>query len=234
MADFKTHITTSSVLGVGYSTVGILAFDVPLPTAVLAGGLCGVSGMLPDLDSDSGIPLRESVAFAAAVVPMLMFERFQILFGSMELAVLAGALVYLLIRFGLAPMLKKYTVHRGMFHSIPAALIATEVAYMICLTGGVEMRLFKAGAVFVGFMSHLVLDELWSLYWYRGRLRKKKSFGTALKLWGKNSWGNVSAYTKLAILTFLVYYDQQWMDHINQNGSHIQHMVQTISDHLRF
>ncbi len=234
MADFKTHITTSSVLGVGYATTGFLAFGMPLPTAVLAGGLCGVAGMLPDLDSGSGIPLRESVAFTAAIVPMLMFERFQLLFGSMELVALAGALVYLLIRFGLAPLLKKYTVHRGMFHSIPAAIIATEIAYMVCMTGGMEMRIFKAGAVFVGFMSHLLLDEVWSLYWHRGRLRVKKSFGTAVKLWSNNTWGTISTYAKLAILTFLVYYDQQLMDHVDPDSSHIQHMVEAISDTLRF
>ncbi|MBN1908511.1 MAG: metal-dependent hydrolase, partial [Pirellulales bacterium] len=66
MADFKTHISTSGLLGVGYGAAAFVWFDVPWPTCVLAGGLCGVSGMLPDLDSDSGVPRRESVAFAAA------------------------------------------------------------------------------------------------------------------------------------------------------------------------
>ena len=38
-------------------------------------GVCAASrGMLPDLDSGPGVPLRESVSFAAAVVPMLMIE----------------------------------------------------------------------------------------------------------------------------------------------------------------
>lgn len=234
MADFKTHITTSSVLGVGYGTVGFFYLDVPLPTAVLAGGLCGVSGMLPDLDSGSGIPLRESVAFTAAVVPMLMFHRLEILFGSMELVALAGAFIYLTIRFCMAPMLTKYTVHRGMFHSIPAALIATEIAYLVCLTGGQEMRVFKACAVFIGFMSHLVLDEIWSLYWYRGRLRVKRSFGTAVKLWSKSNWANFSTYAKLAILTFVVFHDQQWMDQVDPNSHHFEHMVQSIGQTLRF
>ena len=50
-------------------------YGVPWPTCVLAGGLCGVSGMLPDIDSDSGRPLHESMAFAAAVVPMMLLHR---------------------------------------------------------------------------------------------------------------------------------------------------------------
>ena len=54
MAGFKTHITTSSVLGVAYGATARCLYDVPLPTCLLAGGLCGVSGMLPDLDSGPG------------------------------------------------------------------------------------------------------------------------------------------------------------------------------------
>ena len=77
MAGFKTHITVSSLLGVGYGGAAYLMYGVPWPTCALAAGLCGVSGMLPDIDSDSGTPLHESMAFAAAVVPMMLLHRFQ-------------------------------------------------------------------------------------------------------------------------------------------------------------
>src|SRR5262245_32810478 len=51
MAGFKTHVTTSSVLGVGYGVAGFYYLGGEhLPSCVLATGLCGVSGMLPDLD----------------------------------------------------------------------------------------------------------------------------------------------------------------------------------------
>ncbi len=234
MANFKTHIATSGVLGVGYGATGFLVADIPLPTAVLAGGLCGVSGMLPDLDSDSGVPLRESMAFAAAVVPMLLMDRFRVLFNSPELIVLAGALVYLFIRFVLSAWLKRYTVHRGMFHSIPAAIIAAQVAYLLCSAGGIEMRAYKAGAVFVGFMSHLMLDEFYSLEWYRGRMRLKRSFGTALKLWGKSTWGNASTYIKLAALTFLVLNDENWMHQLAPHAEHFQQLAEQLTDRMRF
>lgn len=214
MAGFKTHISVSGCLGVAYGGVAFAQFNVPLETCVLAGGLCGVSGMLPDLDSDSGVPLRESVAFAAAVVPMLMLDRFQRLGFTPEMIALAGALVYFLIRFVLAAMLKKYTVHRGMFHSIPAMIIAGEVAFLVCASGDITMRYYKAGAVVLGFFSHLLLDELYSIEWYRGRFRFKKSFGTAIKLWSKSTWANVSAYVKLALLTFVVLNDPVWMEQL--------------------
>src|SRR5438067_11751474 len=110
MAGFKTHITTSTVLGVAYGSAAAALYEVPLPTCVLAGGLCGVSGMLPDLDSGPGVPLRESMAFAAAVVPMMLIDRFRQMGLAPESIVLAGAAIYIAIRFGLAGILRHYTV----------------------------------------------------------------------------------------------------------------------------
>ena len=210
MAGFKTHITTSTVLGVAYGAAANTLYDVPPAACMLAGGLCSVSGMLPDLDSDSGVPLRESIAFAAAVVPMLMVPRLRTMGYSPEGMVLAGSIVYLLIRFGLAKLLKKYTVHRGMFHSLPAALIAAECAFLICARQDLNLRYFNAGAVLLGFMSHLVLDEIWSVGMARGRIYLKSSFGTALKFWGDSMWANASAYLKVIVLSYLVFNDPVW------------------------
>jgi len=55
MAGFKTHITVSTLTGIAYGAWGYHS-GAPLETCILAGGLCSVSGMLPDLDSDSGRP----------------------------------------------------------------------------------------------------------------------------------------------------------------------------------
>jgi membrane-bound metal-dependent hydrolase YbcI (DUF457 family) len=210
VAGFKTHITTSSLLGVVYGGGG-LALGVPLSTCLLAGGLCSVSGMLPDLDSDSGIPLRESIAFSAAVVPMLMIERFEQLGLDHEQMVLAAGLIYLLIRFVIAGVFKRYTVHRGMWHSIPAAATVGLVAFMICQCEEISLRVFKSGGVVLGFMSHLVLDEIYSVEMKRGRMRLKKSFGTALKFWGNRTWANISTYGKLIAVIALAFGDQMYM-----------------------
>src|SRR5262245_1818197 len=124
MAGFQTHITTSSVLGVGYGVVGHFYLGLPPATCALAAGLCGLAGMLPDLDSDSGVPVRETMSFAAAIVPMLMIDRFVSMGWSHETIVLAGGAIYFLVRFGVGGLFKRYTVHRGMWHSIPANVTA--------------------------------------------------------------------------------------------------------------
>ncbi len=71
MADFKTHMTVSTATGVAYAFAGH-QMAMPWTTCLVAGGLCSVSGMLPDLDSDSGRPLREATTLCSAIVPIAL------------------------------------------------------------------------------------------------------------------------------------------------------------------
>ncbi len=203
-------MTVSTATGVVLGLAGAQA-GMHWTTCVLAGGLCSVSGMLPDLDSDSGRPLREATTLGAAVVPMLMVERFERLHLTHEQMVLAAALVYLTIRFLIAEIFRRYTVHRGMWHSVPAALIAGMLAFLIMSSEDMSIRLFKTSGVVLGFLSHLILDEIWSVDFRKGKYAFKTSFGTALKLWGQNSWANYVTYGKLAVISFLVYQDEGFM-----------------------
>lgn len=231
MADFKTHITTSTVLGIAYGSGAHFALDVPMVPSMLAAGICSVSGMLPDLDSDSGIPVRETVSFCAALIPMLMLDRFQHMGLSTESMVLAGAIIYIIIRFGIAELFKRYTVHRGMWHSIPAALTATLLAFVICSSEDIRMRAFKAAAVFIGFMSHLILDELYSIDIRRVRI--KRSFGTALKFWGNSTWGNISTYAKLVLLIFIAFGDPIMMESFGHLEEEVPHTANDFLQQIR-
>jgi len=221
MAGFRTHVTTSTVLGVGYGAAAYHFYGFPPETCLLATSLCAASGMLPDLDSDSGRPLREMLTFTASVVPMLLIHRFQAWGWSHDTMALAGVSTYLGIRFLLGAALKRLTVHRGMFHSIPACLIAGELAFLLCESETIEIRYFKALAVMVGFMSHLVLDEIWSIEMQRGRLHLKSSSGTAMKFWGDAMAPNLFTYATVALLTMLALNDPMWMrDSLKQwNGA---------------
>ena len=151
MADFRTHITTSTAVGIGYGALGVVSFDMTLEQGMLAAGLCSLAGILPDLDSDSGIPVRETIALVAAAVPLLLLDRLRDLGLERESIVLTGAIVYLVIRFGVADLFKRYTVHRGMWHSVPAAGIAGLLAYVLTAYDETPVRLFKTSAVVLGF-----------------------------------------------------------------------------------
>lgn len=216
LADFKTHITGSTIVGVAYGYWGVVHQSMSLETGLIAGGLCSVSGMLPDLDSETGIPLRETSMFGAAVVPMLMIDRFRDLNLSHEAMAVAAMLIYIAIRFVVVEIFKRYTVHRGMWHSIPAAASAGLLAYLIMPCPSEGMRVYKSMAVVTGFLVHLILDEIWSIDFQRGRFRLKKSFGTALKFFGDNFWANLSVYAKLFLLAYLAWGDHGILDRLRE------------------
>ena len=204
MPGFNTHITASTVVGIGYATAGHFVWDIPATTSLLAGGLCSIGGILPDVDSDRGHTVREVMGFAAAVVPLLLIDHFRQAGLHQDALVLAGGCLYIIIRFGLGEILRRYTVHRGMWHSIPAALIAGLATSFICSCDEPLYRFYKVGAVIIGYLLHLLLDEIWAIHWHRGRLRFKKSFGTAMKMWGNDLLANTAVFAKLAVLTYLV------------------------------
>jgi hypothetical protein len=229
MAGFETHITVSTVTGAAYGLWGWQS-GAPVETCILASGLCSVAGMLPDLDSDSGRPVQEMSCFAAAVIPMLMLDRFHDFGWSHEMMVLAAVAIYVAVRFGVAEVFKRYTVHRGMWHSIPACITCGLIAFLIVAGNDLAPRAFKAGAVSLGFFSHLVIDELWSLGLSRGRLSVKKSLGTALKFWGGNPYANFSAYAKLAVLSFLAVGDPMLMQHLGYEVKFGQQTARQVVD----
>ena len=56
-----------------------------------------------------------------------------------------------------------------------------------------------------------MLDEIWSFQLRSGRLNVKKSFGTALKFFGKDRWANVGMASLLATVAFMAVGDPMLM-----------------------
>ena len=221
MANFKTHISTSTALGVAYGVAGYFMFEISLSHCLTAGALCSVAGMLPDLDSNSSIPQREMLSFVSVIVPMLMIRRFDKMGITPEYMVFIAGVMYAVIRFGIGGLFRRFTKHRGMWHSIPAALIAGLATFLVCLSSELGVRAFKSWAVVLGFTSHLVLDEIYAVDWKGDKIRVKRSFGTAIKWFGASWWWNVATYGKLALLLVLVLSDGSLMAYFDTNPINI-------------
>src|SRR5262249_45103268 len=130
MASFRGHLAFSASLGAVYGGMAFWQLGVDWGTAALAAGLTAVGGMMPDLDSDSGVPVREMFNLAAVFIPLLFLRRLLSLGLNLEqIFVVLGGL-YVLIRFGGSRIFKRLTVHRGMFHSIPAMFIAGAMTFL--------------------------------------------------------------------------------------------------------
>jgi membrane-bound metal-dependent hydrolase YbcI (DUF457 family) len=225
---FRVHITGSTIIGAGYGAAAWYVGEVPPLTCVLGGGLCAVAGMMPDLDSGPGVPLRESVAFTAAVVPIMLLHRFQQMGLPLEARIIAGAAVYLAIRFGMAWLLKTYSYHRGMFHSLPSAAIAGQLTFLAFAAEDALHRYFVSSAVVLGFLTHLVLDEIWSVKmgWFGPKV--KKSFGTALKFSGPKLWPNLITYGILAALGALSAGDAAWTERMDNLRQQVRQAARTM------
>src|SRR5690606_33148180 len=130
MADFRTHL---SVAAVGGSALAVAAWQAQLLApgeAVAAALLTAFGGILPDVDSDHSHAVRLvfSVAAVLAVIAGAVLLRPWLEAGT--LLVTCGGL-YLAVRYVLAPIFKQFSVHRGIWHSLLAAVLcglATSVA----------------------------------------------------------------------------------------------------------
>ena len=231
MAMFPTHIKCSTLAGIGCGTVAFVGYGVPLTTSAVGAGLCAIGGILPDIDSGPGIPLREITTFLASVVPTMLITRLLSYSFTQESLILTGAIIYVGIRFGLSHFLRHYTVHRGMFHSFPTMAIFGEMTYLLFYGESMFVRIFMVSSVCLGVFIHLLLDEIYSVEW-DGKPHLKRSFGSAMKFTGPEWWPNVTCYGKLAVLTFLVLNDPSMIHQLytGQGQEVAKNLGQTVKD----
>jgi hypothetical protein len=206
MASYQGHLAFASVLGAAYGAAGVW-YDLDWGPVFLAAGLTTLGGLLPDLDSDSGVPVRELFGLAAAATPFLLYGRLQAAGLNTEQTLVVLAALYLLIRYGVSEIFKKLTVHRGMFHSIPGMLITGLIVFLLYHSPNVNLRLYLAGGTMLGFLSHLVLDELYAVDFMGLRPRLNRFAGSALKLYSPSWRATAIAYMTLLALAFLALLD---------------------------
>lgn len=202
MAAYREHITVSGVCGIGYGVAAWFAFGFTPVEAALAGTLTWIGGMLPDLDSDSGRPIRELFSLLAAIIPCVMLRRLMRWGGSPENTMFLAVCVYIGVRYVASALLAKVSVHRGMFHSVPAMLIAGEAVFLGYESEKQMVRFLMAGGVALGFASHLVLDEMYSVQWTGLRVKLNKAAGSAVKFIGTDLPANAVTYSLLLVLSY--------------------------------
>lgn len=219
MAAFREHVTCSTLLGVVYGAGCSWLLSFSPVQGILAAALTGVAGMLPDLDSDSGRPVRELFGFVAAIAPLFLVRRvlgWLNLPADSENVLLSILLLYAGIRYGLKWLVGKLSVHRGMFHSIPAMFIAGQLTFLGYPSTLTTVKAMMAAAVGLGFLSHLVLDEIYSVQVRGVTVNLKKSSGTAVKMTGPTMIPNVFAYALWATLSYAVLDDAGLIVHPEQ------------------
>jgi membrane-bound metal-dependent hydrolase YbcI (DUF457 family) len=205
MASYRGHLVFSATLGAAYGAAAAWQWGMDWGPVLLGAGLTTLGGLLPDLDSDSSVPVREVFGLAATVTPLLLTRRIMShgFTGEQTLVILCA--IYVLIRYGIRTLLARLTVHRGMFHSIPAMLIAGLTVFLCYHSPSSAIRLYLAGGVMLGFLSHLVLDELYGVDLMGAKLSLNKHTGSPLKFVSASWIATVTTYGLLGGLGYLTY-----------------------------
>jgi LexA-binding, inner membrane-associated putative hydrolase len=204
MANFTTHIVVGTVVAGSLATL-TLAADVIAPENLVAVTMAGALGsVLPDID------LKDSRPSRALFAGLAIFFSFAVLFHFAPRLSIAEMWVlwlgtFFFVRYGLHNLFHRYAVHRGIWHSIVAALasaFATAIIFYYALGRADGVAWLAAGFLFVGYLTHLILDEIYSVDVMDTYI--KKSFGTALKLIDTRHPAATSAMVVSACLLLLL------------------------------
>lgn len=204
MANFNVHISVAAGCSVVAAVFGLGLHFIDSQHTPWLIFLGIVGGMLPDVDAVNSRPVRllySILALLSAMIVVSIFEKYYV--QSYQLLLLA-VVVYCLTRYLVLASIRKFTVHRGIFHSI-LALCFFSFAIMCVSYYFLEQNPIYAwlNGVFLGlgFLVHLTLDEIYSVDLANRRI--KKSFGTALKLF---NYKNIFSSLVMAIFTLLLYW----------------------------
>lgn len=181
MADFKTHLSVAGTLS-GVLAIGCLHTGLAEPKdALLFFTLGTVGGILPDIDSDHSIPVN--ILFSCLATLAAFFSVFSKIGAySIVESIILWVAVFVIVRYLVFELFKHFTVHRGVFHSLLAAVFFCFLSAILLYDAfALPSALAWLSSCFIvfGYLIHLLLDELYSVDMMGVRL--KKSFGTALK-----------------------------------------------------
>jgi membrane-bound metal-dependent hydrolase YbcI (DUF457 family) len=203
MANFPTHIAVGTVVSGALATV-TLATGMVAPQNIVAVTAAGVLGsVLPDID------LEESRPAKAMFSGLAVFFSFAVLFSLEQKYSVAEMLILwfgtlLLVRYVAKEIFFRISYHRGVWHSLLATVFCalfTVWIYSKLLAKDDAVAWLAGGFLAIGYLTHLILDEIYSVDVMDTRI--KASFGTAIKLWDYKHVGHSSAMIIAAIIVFM-------------------------------
>ena len=203
MANFNTHLSIASAAGTGAAWIAVnvhLIANADMPWLIFLGAL---GGLLPDIDASNSRPVKLLFNVLALMGVAGALQVFKDSYAPYPLLLIVVG-TYLSIRHGLFALFNRLTMHRGVFHSLLAALffalLMTCISYHF-LHWDVLHAWLNGIFIALGFIVHLLLDELYSVDLSNSRM--KNSFGSALKLF---SYNNVNASALMTIITMMLYW----------------------------
>lgn len=205
MASFRTHISFG--LGAGIlGVIGLVSVAIADAPAFLIAVFAAVTlgSVLPDIDSDSGIPFNVAFGTLTVVASALTFSSVhRTTNGNIVQDIIWTLGVALFVWFVIGYIFKRFTRHRGMAHSIPAAVLSGLTTFFLASRYAFtdSESFILAVAMVLGFLIHLILDEIYAAINFHGKaFVPNKAFGTALKFGGGSKLVNIAIYGAIIFL----------------------------------
>ena len=182
MANFQTHITVGVLTSGVIATVAMAAALVTPSEAVFLTIAGTLGSILPDIDLESSKQSRTVFSGFGMFFAFIALFHYSQFLSIAELCLLWLA-IFIFIRYFVWKLFHEFTVHRGIFHSLLANIFfgVTGAAIFYNFLEKTDTVAWMGGTiVFIGALTHLLLDELYSIDFAGNRV--KRSFGTAMKL----------------------------------------------------
>jgi len=227
MANYETHrnvgigvtvITTASILLLINNDYKFLDvnLEMNLLTILLMIWVGILGSILPDIDLKTSRPSLyfRKITYLLTIIASIIFinnneENLISITKEIDIYIVYPIfmLVGLFLNYIFIKIFENSMRHRGLVHSIPFAIVLSIILYLILRYGQETLNLnaeinsaLVSLLLFVGFITHLILDELYSIDFNNRKI--KKSFGSALSLFDtKNPIGSIILYIVIILFT---------------------------------
>ena len=223
MANSNTHITCGAIASGLGATVALTSGMAPATEFLTLAGVGVIGSISPDIDLDHsnqvhwlfGV-LGMACAFGVVLhIDGLLWWQLVLIWGAIFGGVSVGA----------RHVFTHYTSHRGIWHSILAALFfgAVTITTLSAVFGKAPAIAWLGGLFMMGgYLVHLILDEIYAVDWKTWHA--KKSLWTAIKPYDHHHPVNsgIMAAAVLALL-FLAPSPRTFFDAVKSAALHSPH-----------
>jgi len=204
MPGFVSHISFGTLLGGAAVVYLVTNAFLPLSLSLLVALAVAIGSFLPDADSDTSLPYHIALTILSCAVGIMTYFYFRPSIKDVVEIAWRVIVALAVVKFVIGPIIKKLTSHRGIWHSIPAAVIATLATFLLLqmIDLNMDARLYIAMGLGAGYLFHLILDEGTSLLRFKFLIfwSPKQSLGSALKFIGESKTITIIAYLIIIVL----------------------------------
>lgn len=192
MANFKEHVSFGAATGFALSmTIYLIDWITNVYFMVIVFFVTIIGSILPDMDSNTGLPIKiifGLYAYASAALTIFYLNELDL---SIYYKIFLPIASFAFVSTSLKSIFRKFTSHRGIFHSIPAFLIVFFLALTIADTTHLKTaeKFIISASISLGYFSHLLLDEIYSINLIKRNKRRHKGKRLSLKKYIKNNFG---------------------------------------------